>query len=121
MRSFAELGFGALLAVGALFNAIYTTSHSAEFFGSFADGAWFRPGRWLVDNLVLPNATAVTIAVIIFEAAAAVAIFTRGDLVRPALYAGAAFAFAAAVVSSPGGTVANLALGAGMLALALTR
>ncbi|MFQ5555165.1 MAG: hypothetical protein ACE5GC_07345 [Acidimicrobiia bacterium] len=96
-------------------------SHGEEFFGSFSEGAWLRPGRWLVDNVVLPYATVFAVALVLFEGVAAIAILTRGGFVQPALVVGAAFATAAAVVSSPGGTIANLGLAAAMVALAVTR
>ena len=70
---------------------------------------------------MLPNATVFTVSLILFEIAVAVIILTRGELVRPALIAGAVFCVIAAVVSSPGGTAGNLALAAIQAALALSR
>lgn len=103
------------------FNAVYTLRNGGEFYRSFADGAWFTPARSLVERLVIPNATAFTIGLIFFEAAAAISILLRGDLVQPALFAGAAFALVAAAASSPGATAANLFLAALMAGLAITR
>ena len=35
--------------VGAVFNATYTLGHGDDFYGGFARGAWFAPGRWFVE------------------------------------------------------------------------
>ncbi len=121
LRNVAEIGFGVLLAIGAVFNATYTLRNGAEFYRSFADGAWLAPARDLVERLVIPNATVFTVAVVLFEATAAVLILTRGDAVRLGLFAGAAFALVAAAASSPGGTIGNLILAAGMGLLAFAR
>lgn len=110
-----------IFAVGAVFNTVYTLSHSQEFYGSFADGAWFGPARWFVDRVVLPNATVFTTLVIVFQVVVAVSIFTRGDLATMALFAGAGFALLAAMASNIGGTIGNLVLGAIQLVLGLTR
>ncbi len=120
LRNFAEIGVGVLFGVGALFNATYTLTHGTEFYESFANGAWFGPGRWLVEHAVIPNATLATIVIVLVEAALALMILLRGDLVRPALLAGAVFATTAAAASSPGGTVGNLALATIMVILALS-
>jgi hypothetical protein len=121
LRNLGEIGFGVLLAIGAVFNTTYTLRNGAEFYRSFADGAWLPPARAVLDKVVIPNATTVTVTVILFEATAALLILTRGGLVQPALIAGAGFALLAAVASSPGGTIANLILAALMLILAMTR
>lgn len=121
LRSVAEIAIGVIYVAGAVFNATYTLSHTDEFYGSFARGAWFGPGRWLVNRVVLPKATVFTTVLIVFEAAVAVVIFTRGDLVTAALVAGAVFSVSAAVASSPGGTVGNLVLAAIQIVLALAR
>ncbi len=121
LRSVAEIGYGVLFAMGALFNAVYTMSHGDEFFGSFAEGAWLPPARWAIEKVVIPNAVAVAIVLVLWEATVAVMIFTRGDLVQPALYAGACFAIIGAAASNPGGTIANLVLAGGLIGLAVTR
>ena len=119
LGSVAEIAVGVLYAVGALFNFIYTRSHAQEFYGSFATGAWFGPGRRLVSRVVLPNATVFTTVLIVFQVVAAVTILTRGDLVTAALVAGAVFAVLVALASSPSGTVGNLVLAAIQIILAL--
>jgi hypothetical protein len=121
LRNFAEIALGVVFGIGAVFNTVYTLSHTDEFYGSFAEGAWLAPGRWFVNQVVLPNATVFTIAVILFQVAVAATILTRGDLVTSALVAGAAFAMLAAFASSPGGTIGNLALAAIQIVLALSR
>lgn len=120
-RTPAEISVGVIYGVGAVFNSVYTLSHGDEFYGSFADGAWLGPARWLVDNVVLSNTTVFTAALIVFQIAVAVTILTRSELVVAALIAGAAFSVLAALASSPGGTVGNLLLAALQAALAFSR
>ena len=110
-----------LFAAGAIFNAVYTRTHTAEFYGSFVDGAWLPPAKTFVREVGLPNAVAFTVLLVIFQLAVAIGILGRGDLVRPALFAGAGFALLAALASNPGGTVGNLILAAMQVALALAR
>jgi len=119
-RVIGEVGIGVLFAVGAVFNALYTLRHGREFYQAWVGGAWHAPARWILRVVVVPNATAATVALIVFEAAVAVPILTQGALVRPALIAGAVFAVFAAALSSPGGTAGNLVLAAvqGVLAAA---
>lgn len=121
LRSVAEVGFGVLFLVGAAFNTVYTSRHGEEFYGSFARGAWLAPARSLIDRWVLSNATVITVMIVIFQVAVGGLILSRGELARPALFAGAGFALMGAMVSSPGGTLGNLALAAGQLVLAVTR
>lgn len=120
-RAVMEIAIGLLYGAGAVFNTVYTLSHRDEFYGSFSDGAWLSPARWLIDNVVLPNATLFTVLLIVFQAAVAIAILSRGDLVVAALLAGATFSILAALASSPGGTVGTLVLAAIQLFLAFSR
>lgn len=120
MQSALEIAVGVLFAVGAMFNAVYTLRHAQEFFEEFAAKAWVRPAGRLVERLVLPRTTAFTVLLIAFQVAVALAVFSRGELVTPALMAGGGFALVVALFSSPGGTVANLGLAALQFALALT-
>lgn len=117
----AEISLGVLYSVGAIFNTVYTLGNTHKFYGAFLAEAWHEPARWLLRTIVLPNATAFTVTLILFEVAVAIMILTRGDLVRVALIAGAIFCAAAAIVSSPGGTISNLALAAIQIALAVSR
>lgn len=117
----AEIAIGLLYVAGAVFNSVYTLSHREEFYGSFAEGAWFRPARRIINTIVLPNSTAFTVVLIVFQATVAAMILTRGDWVAPALYAGAVFSALAALASSPGGTVGNLALTTIQVSLAVSR
>lgn len=110
-----------IFSIGAVFNTVYTLSHTDQFYGSFSEGAWFGPARWFVNRVVLPNATVFTIFVIVFQMTVAVLLFTRGDLATVALFAGAGFALLAALASNVGGTVGNLVLAALQLTLALAR
>jgi hypothetical protein len=119
LRNIGEIGIGVLFGMGALFNATYTRTHGEEFYGNFAEGAWLVSARRAIEKVVIPNATVVTALLVVFGATVAIMILLRGDLVRPALLAGGGFALAAAAASSPGGTVANLALAAVAFTLAL--
>lgn len=117
----AELAVAVLYVVGAVFSTVYTLGQSDRFYGSWVEGAWHEPARWLLRNVILPHAKGFTVALILFEAALAAMILSRGNVVGPALLAGAIFCVIAAIVSSPGGTVGNLALAAIQTALALAR
>jgi hypothetical protein len=121
LRNIGEIAFGVLFLVGAIFNLAYTLSHGEEFFGSFAANAWLRPSQTLVRRLVIPRAKVFTVLLVALQLSVAVMIFSRGELVTTGLTVGAAFALAAAFVSSPGGAVANLALAAAQALLALAR
>ncbi len=121
LRTVVEVGFGVLFAAGAVFNATYTMTHGTEFYRGFADGAWLAPARWMIEKVVIPNATVVTVVVVLYGAAVAIMILSRGDLVQPGLVAGGGFALVGAAASSPGGTVANLAMAAVLFILAVTR
>ncbi len=120
-RSAAEIALGVVFAAGAIFNGVYTLRHSRQFFGDFADGAWFGPAASFIRRVVIPNGTVFTVLLILFQAAIAIAIFSRGGLVTQALLAGGAFSLVVALFSSPGGTAGNLALAALYFGLALTR
>lgn len=99
-----------------------STPNLEEMFqGCCSEGARFPPARWLVENAVIPHSTFVTVALILIQGAIAVLILTRGDLVTPALIAGAAFSLIAALASSPGGTGGNLLLAASQVTLAAYR
>lgn len=76
----------------------------------FAEGAWLSPARWFVDQVMLPNAKAFTVLLILYQATVAALIFTKGGLAAVALIAGAVFSLLAALASSPGGTVGTLPL-----------
>ncbi len=118
VRTIAEIGIGLLFGVGGVFNAVYTLRHGDEFYGSFAIGAWFPPARSLVERVVIPNAGVFTVILILFQVAVAIMILSRGSLVTAGLVAGAVFSGLAALASSPGGTVGNLALAAILITLA---
>jgi len=120
LRDIGEIGIGALFGIGAIFNATFTRAHGEEFYASFAEGAWLVPARRVIEKVVIPNALVVTALLVVFGATVAIMILSRGDLVRPALLAGGGFAFVAAAASSPGGTVAGLAVGVVAFLLALT-
>lgn len=55
---------------------------------------------------------------ILFQVAVAIMILSRGTMVTAGLAAGAIFSVLAAIASSPGGTVGNLALAAILITLA---
>jgi len=119
LRAAAEIAIGALYAAGAVFNAVYTLRHTTDFYGAFADGAWLRPAERIIRNVVIPNGTLFTVLLIAFQVTLAIVIFTRGDLVKAALIAGAAFSLVVAFFSSPAGIVGNAALAAIQFGLAI--
>lgn len=121
MRAAAEVAIGLLYAIGAVFNAVYTLRHSQEFFGEFAARAWFAPARWLTSRLIVPNSVPFTVMLILFQAAVAASILSRGGAVGPALVIGAGFAAVVALFSSPGGAVGNGVLAAVQFTLAAVR
>ena len=121
VRTIAEIGIGLLFLVGAIFNTLYTRTHGEEFYGSFAEGAWFPPSRAFVKRVVIPHARPLTYLLIAFQLLVALAILSRGPFLVYGLYAGAAFALGAALVSSVGGAIANLALAVVQFLLASTR
>jgi hypothetical protein len=108
-RFVAEMGVGVLFAVGAVFNTVCTLGHSGEFYRAWVAGAWHEPARWFLRAVILPRAKAFTVSLILLETTVAVMILSRGDLAGPALIAGTVFCVITAAVSSPGGTVGNLA------------
>lgn len=121
LRNIIEIGFGLVYLMGAIFSSVYTLRHGEEFYGGFAESAWFVPSRLLVRNVVLPNSRLFTSLLIIFQLIVALSILSRGILVQPGLIAGAVFSLAAVMVSSVPGALANLALAIVQLFLAFTR
>ena len=102
VRTIAEIAIGVLFGVGAVFNAVYTLRHHTEFYGSFAEGAWFPPARSLIRRWIIPNGTVFTLFLIVFQAALAIAILSRGDLTQAALFAGGVFCAGGRLVLEPG-------------------
>ena len=82
LRTVAEILIGLLFAAGAIFNVVYTRTHTAEFYGSFVDGAWLPPAKTFVRQVVLPNAVAFTVLVIVVQVAVALGIELRSGTVR---------------------------------------
>ena len=121
LRNIIEIGFGLVYLMGAIFSSVYTLRHGEEFYGGFAESAWFVPSRLLVRNVVLPNSRLFTSLLIIFQLIVALSILSRGILVQPGLIAGAVFSLAAVMVSSVPGALVNLALAIVQLFLAFTR
>lgn len=121
MRNVIEIGFGVLFLVGALFNSFYTLSHGDEFYGSFAENALLKIASQFVSKVVIPNARFFTAALIAFQLLVALAILSRGELVRLGLLAGGVFAFSAVFVSNMSGGIANLFLALSLIYLASTR
>jgi len=103
-RSVAEVVIGLLWALGSLSQTFYVLRHSQKFYGDMADRAWLPPAKALIHKLLVPNSVAVTVLVIVFQAALAIAILTRGTAVGPALVAGGVFSIIGALTGSPGET-----------------
>lgn len=121
LKNIIEIGIGLLFLVGAIFNVSYTLRHGEEFYGSFAASAWFRPSRKLVRSVVIPQAKLFTILLVALQVSIAVTILSRGNFIQYGLIAGAVFSLAAVLVSNVPGAIANLALAALQVFLALMR
>ena len=104
-RNITELVIGALYATGAVFQAFDTLRKSEEFYRVMADQAWLLPAELFVERALVPNSFAVTVLVVIFQASLAIAIFSRGAAVRPALMAGGVFSIVGALTGGPAETV----------------
>jgi hypothetical protein len=110
LQSIGEIGFGVIFLVGAVFNLFYTLRHGEEFYGSFAENAWFPPSRVAVRRLVIPHSTFFTLILVVLQLVIATLILTRGDFVKTGLIMGGIFSLGAAFVSSKGGAVGNIIL-----------
>ena len=104
-RNIAELVIGALYATGAVFQAFDTLRKSEEFYRVMAEQSWLRPAELFIERALVPNSFAVTVLVVIFQASLAIAIFSRGAAVRPALVAGGVFSIVGALTGGPAETV----------------
>ena len=104
-RNLAELVIGALYATGAVFQAFDTLRKSEEFYLVMAEQSWLRPAELFIERALVPNSFAVTVLVVIFQASLAIAIFSRGAAVRPALMAGGVFSIVGALTGGPAETV----------------
>ena len=105
VRRVAELTIGVLYAAGAAHQALYVLPNSTEFYVDMANQAWLAPASRFIEEFLVPNSVAVTILVAAFEAVLAIAILTRGPMVRPALIAGGVFSIVGALTGSPAETV----------------
>ena len=120
-RTVAELAIGVLWAIGACAQAFDTLRHSETFYSDMADLAWIQPARLLIEEVFLPNSVAVTVLVVVFQAAVAIAILTRSAAVGPALVAGGVFSVVGALTASYVATVSYLILAAIHFRLAKAR
>ena len=121
LRNLLEIGFGILYLIGAIFNAAYTSRHGKEFFGSFAENAWFAPAKWFITKFVLPTPRVFTVTLILFQLLVAIAILSRGPFVAAGLLAGVVFSLYAVFVSDVRGAVVNIGLAVIQFYLASTR
>ena len=119
IRNVAEIGFGVLFIIGAVFHSSYTLRHGREIYNRFATNAWFYHYRKLIQNGIIPNATYFTVLLIIFQASIGLMLLTRGILVEPALIAGALFSIVIVPASNIRGAMANLILAAVLILLIL--
>jgi hypothetical protein len=110
LRTILEIGFGLLYFVGAIFNTLYTYRHGKEFFGSFAENTWFKPGKWFITKFVLPTPRIFTITLILFQLLVAIAILSRGPFIAAGLLAGVVFSLYAVFVSDVRGAIVNIGL-----------
>ena len=109
-RTVAEITVGVLYAMGAVHQAFFVLPNSTRFYVEMADQAWLAPAATFVEEFLVPNSVGVTILVAAFEATLAIAILTRGAMVRPALIAGGVFSIVGALTGSPAETVGYGAL-----------
>ena len=100
---------------------MHALRHTTEFYEGFADGSWLEPAASFIRTVIIPNGTLFTVALITFQITISILIFTRGDLVAAALFAGGTFALVVALFSSPGGAIGNLVLAAIQFGLAAAR
>lgn len=121
VRNVVEIGLGLLYLMGAIFNALYTSRHGEEFFGSFARGTMIAPLQALINRIVIPNSRLFALLLAGFLMLVGASILSRGALVPYGLYAGALFCIFGAAASNLGGALANLVLAAAQLLLAGTR
>jgi len=105
IRKVAEITIGVLYAIGAVHQAFFVLRNSTEFYVDMADQAWLAPAATFVEEFLVPNSVVVTVLVATFEATLAIAILTRGALVRPALIAGGVFSIAGALTGSRAETI----------------
>ncbi|MGI9584110.1 MAG: hypothetical protein ACR2N7_00795 [Acidimicrobiia bacterium] len=116
-----EVAFGLLFAIGALSQAVSTLPNSEQFYQDMADLAWLPPAKAFVEAWLVPNSNLATILVVVFQAATAIGILSRGSLVRPALVGGGLFSIVGAVTGSPAETIGYGALAALLFWLAHER
>ena len=121
LRTIVEVGIGLVYIMGAIFNFAWTRNHGEEFFGSFAEGAWFKPARTLINRVVIPNAKVFAILLAAFLLVVGITILSRTEYVVYGLYAGALFCLGAAFVSNVPGAIANFLLAVAQFFLAYSR
>ena len=121
LRTVLEIAIGIVYFIGAMFNFFWTRNHGEEFFGSFADGAWLKPARTLINRIVIPNSRLFAYLLAAFLLLVSIAILSRGQYVVYGLYAGALFCLGGALVSNVPGAVVNFILAVTQFFLAYTR
>jgi hypothetical protein len=89
LRTIAEIAFGVIFLVGAIFSVSYILRHGEEFYGSFADKAWFPPSRTFVRRAVIPRAFLFTVLPVLLQVGVATLVLARGDFVKIGLIVGA--------------------------------
>ena len=91
--------------VGAAAEVLFNAIPIPEFYRVMAEQAWLRPAELFIESALVPNSFAVTVLVVIFQASLAIAIFSRGAAVRPALVAGGVFSIVGALTGGRAETV----------------
>ena len=110
VRTIFEIGLGVFYIIGAGFNFAYTRKHGQEFYGRFAEGAWFTPAKWFITKFVIPNPRMFTTTLILFQLFVGIALLNQGAYVGLGLLAGTAFCLYAVFVTNVPGAIANLIL-----------
>ena len=121
LRAVVEVGIGLVYIIGAIFNFAWTRNHGEEFFGSFAEGAWFKPARALIKRVVIPNSKIFALVLATFLLIVGITILSRSQYAVYGLYAGALFCLGAVFVSNVPGAIVNLLLSLAQFFLAYFR
>jgi hypothetical protein len=118
MQSTARIVIGVLYALGTIHQAMFTLRNSRAFYEAMAERAWIPPAQVFVEKALVPNSLVITVMVVLFQGALAVAILGRGAWTAPALVAGGVFSVVGALTGSPAETVGYTILAGVHFALA---
>lgn len=95
----ARLAFGGFFLAMAAYNAVVVAPHAADAYRGVAAVAWPGVDRLVLD-LVVPWATPLAVALVVFEVGVAVLVLSAGRAVRVGLVAAVVFMIALAPLMS---------------------